>query len=113
VIGSNGTVYLESAQATVYGTGDTLDLSGTSAVTANGGSNAFVFGAAIGTEVINGFASTDTLQFSKSDFPNRPAPLSYISQSGANAVITVDASDTVTLTNVLATSLTSSEFKFV
>jgi hypothetical protein len=113
VIGSNGTVNLTSAQATVTGSTDTLDLSGTSTVTANGGSDAFVFGAAIGTEVINGFASTDSIQFSKSDFASWSALQSHISQSGANTVITLDASDTVTLTGVTATSLTSSEFKFV
>ncbi len=112
VIGSNGTVYLESAQATVYGTGDTLDLSGTSAVTANGGSDAFVFGVAIGTEVINGFASTDAIQFSKSDFANWSALQPDIKQSGANTVIKLNASNTVTLDGVTATTLTSSEFKF-
>jgi hypothetical protein len=36
-----------------------------------------------------------------------------ISQSGANTVIALDASDTVTLTNVLETSLTASQFHFV
>ena len=113
VTGSNGTISLSSAQATVTGTGDTLDLSGTSAVTANGGSNAFVFGAAIGTEVINGFVSTDTIQFSASDFANWSALSSHMTQSGANTVITLNSSNTVTLDGVTATTLTSSEFKFV
>jgi hypothetical protein len=113
VNGSNGTVYLTSAQAAVTGTGDTLDLSGTSAITAIGGSEAFVFAAAIGTEVINGFASTDTIQFSKSDFASWSALQGHISQSGANTVIRLDANDTVTLTGVTAASLTASEFRFV
>jgi uncharacterized membrane protein YdcZ (DUF606 family) len=111
--GSNGTIYLTSAQATVTGTGDTLDLSGTSFVTANGGSDAFVFGAAIGTEVINGFAPTDTIQFSKSDFASWSALSSHMTQSGANTVITLNSSNTVTLDGVTATTLTTSEFKFV
>jgi hypothetical protein len=63
--------------------------------------------------VINGFASTDTLQFSKLDFASWSALHSHMSQSGANTVITLDATDTVTLTNVAMTSLTASEFKFV
>jgi hypothetical protein len=113
VNGSNGTVYLGSAQATVNGSTDTLNLSGTSTVTANGGSDAFVFGAAIGTEVVNGFASTDTIQFSKSDFASWTALQPDISYSSGNAVIKLDASDTVTLTNVAANSLIQSEFKLV
>jgi hypothetical protein len=112
VNGSNGTVNLTSAQATVNGSTDTLNLSGTSTVTANGGSDAFVFGATIGKEVVNGFASTDTIQFSASDFANWSALSSHMTQSGANTVITFDANDTVTLTNVTASNLTSSEFKF-
>jgi hypothetical protein len=89
-----------------------LDLLGTSAVTANGGSDAFVFAAAIGTEVVNGFASTDAIQFSKSDFANWSALQPDIKQSGANTVIKLNASNTVTLDGVTATTLTSSEFKF-
>jgi hypothetical protein len=111
--GSNGTVNLTSAQATVNGSTDTLNLSGTSTVTANGGSDAFVFGATIGKEVVNGFASTDTIQFSASDFANWSALQNHMTQSGANTVITFDANDTVTLTNVTGSNLTSSEFKFV
>jgi hypothetical protein len=113
VNGSNGTVNLTSAQATVNGSTDTLNLSGTSTVTANGGSDAFVFGATIGKEVVNGFASTDTIQFSASDFANWSALQNHMTQSGANTVITFDANDTVTLTNVTGSNLTSSEFKFV
>jgi len=90
-----------------------LDLFGTSTVTANGGSDAFVFGAAIGTEVVNGFASPDTLQFSKTDFASWSALQGDMTQSGANTVLTYDASDTVTLTNVTKANLTASEFRFV
>ena len=105
VNGSNGTVYLTSAQATVNGSTDTLDLSGTSTVTANGGSEAFVFGAAIGTEVVNGFAATDPFS---SASPTSPIGrrCNRHQQSGANTVITLNASNTVTLDGVTATSLT-------
>jgi len=64
-------------------------------------------------ETINGFASTDTMQFSASDFANFAALKPHISQSGANTLISLDASDTVTLTGVTATTLTSSQFHFV
>ena len=113
VWGSNGTISVNSAQATVNGTGDTLHLSGTSTVAANGGSDAFVFGAAIGTEVINGFASTDSIQFSATDFASWSALQSHISQLGANTVITLDSTDKLTLMGVTATSLTQSQFHFV
>jgi hypothetical protein len=39
--------------------------------------------------------------------------LSHLTQSGANAVITLNSADTITLYNVTASSLTSSEFHFV
>ena len=113
VSGSNGAVYLASAQATVTGTGDTVGLSGSSSVTMSGGSNAFDFGTAFGKDVIGGFASTDSIQFSATDFASWSALQSHMSQSGANTVITLDANDTVTLTNVTKTSLTASQFKFV
>jgi len=86
---------------------------GASSVTQGGASDAFVFQAAIGVETINGFATTDSMQFSASDFANWPALQNYISQSGANTLITFDASDTVTLRNVAASSLAASQFHFV
>ena len=113
VTGSNGTVYLNSAQAGVAGNSDTIDMMGASSMTQSGASDAFVFQPAIGVETINGFASTDTMQFAKSDFANWAALSPDISQSGANTVITFDASDTVTLTDVTATNLTQSQFHFV
>ena len=112
VIGSNGAVYLNSAQAGVAGSGDTLDLQGDNSTTVSGANEAFVFQPTIGEDTINGFASTDSMQFSTSDFANWMALQSHTSQSGANTVITLNASNTVTLTDVTATSLTQSQFHF-
>ena len=53
------------------------------------------------------------MQFSASDFANFSALQSHTSQSGANTMIALDASDTVTLTNVTATNLAASQFHFV
>jgi hypothetical protein len=111
--GSNGTVYLATAQAGITGSGDSIHLLGTNTLTQNGASDAFVFQAAIGLDTINGFASSDTFQFSKSDFANWAALKPDISQSGANTLISLDASNTVTLTDVTATNLTSAQFQFV
>jgi hypothetical protein len=39
--------------------------------------------------------------------------LGGVSQSGADTLIALDPNDTIRLTNVLATNLTSSQFHFV
>ena len=112
VNGSNGSVNLFSAQAGVTGSGDTIQLYA-STMTQSGSSDAFVFQPKFGEDTINGFASTDTMQFSAADFANFSALQSHTSQSGSNTVITLDPSDTVTLTNVTATSLVTTQFRFV
>ncbi len=115
VSGSNGTIYMNGSQASVSGNSDAFDMAGANTVSAYGTSDAFIFGPAIGVDYINNFGSTDTLQFSAKDFANFAAisTPSHMAQSGANTVISLDATDTVTLTNVQMTSLTSSQFKFV
>ena len=113
VSGSNGSVLLNGVQATVVGNSDTMYLSGTNTLATNGVSDAFVFHPTIGLDTIDGFAATDTMQFSASDFANFTALSGDISQSGANTVISLDANDTVTLTDVTAASLTASQFHFV
>jgi hypothetical protein len=113
VNGSNGSVYLTNAQAGIAGGSDVIHLSGTNGLTQAGASNTFVFQAAIGLDTINGFAASDSFQFSKADFANFAALQAHIKQSGSNALISLDASDTITLTGVAATSLTSAQFHFV
>lgn len=113
VVGSNGEVIMTNAQASVTGNNNSIYFSGSNSVTASGGSNAFVFQPTIGQDVIGGFASTDTMQFSASDFANWAALQSHIAQSGANTTtITLDANDIVTLDGVTASSLNSANFKF-
>lgn len=113
VNGSGGRVNLNSAQAGITGNDDTLNLQGTNTVAVSGTSDAFVFQAAIGQDTISGFGATDTMQFAASDFTNWAALLSHTSQSGANIVITLNASDAVTLAGVAASSLTQGQFRFV
>lgn len=50
---------------------------------------------------------------SASDFANWSALQSHMTQSGNNTVITLDASNAITLTNVATVTLTSSQFNFV
>jgi len=97
---------LTASQATInVGAGSTATVSGTN--------DNFVFKPAFGQEVINGFGSTDSISLSASDFANWSALLSHTAQSGANTVITLDPSDTITLAGVTASSLQASQFHFV
>jgi hypothetical protein len=101
------------AQANVVGSGDTINLIGNNSVTANGGSDAFVFQPAIGQNTISGFNSSDTMQFSASDFADFTALLDHMSQSGAdNTSISLDANDTVSLIGVTPANLVASQFHF-
>ena len=142
VAGSNGSIALTNAWANVTGGGDTIDFAsagcaaslfntGAHADTIEGASGSIglanaavnlpaasetisLLGApAFGLDTISGFTSADSMAFSKSDFANWSALSSHISQSGANTLITLDANDVITLINVQASSLTSSQFSFV
>ncbi len=114
VNGSNGTVILNSAQSTVAGSGDAINFTGSSTATLSGGSDALSFQQGIGgQDVVNGFGSTDSVYFSALDFASWSVLQGDMTQSGANTVITLNASDTVTLTNVTAATLASSQFHFV
>jgi hypothetical protein len=77
------------------------------------GTNAFEFQAAFGHDVINVFGSTDTMDLSHLDFASWWALQAHMTQSGVNTVITLDASDSITLNNVSAESLIASQFNFV
>ncbi len=111
--GSNGSIYLTGAQASVTGNSNTLNFLGTgNTASVSGSTDAFVFQAAFGQDAINGFASTDTMQLAASDFANWSALLGHMTQSGSNTLITLDASDKITLTNVAMSSLQSSQFSF-
>jgi hypothetical protein len=116
VYGSNGVVAMTGSQANVIGNSDTIDISG------NAGSLAALFGTsdalaflqpAFGQDVVAGFGSSDTIQFSATDFANFTALHGAMTQSGANTVIKLDATDMVTLQNVTMANLTAAQFKFV
>ncbi len=112
--GSNGSIYLTGAQASVTGNSNTLNFLGTgNTASVSSSSDAFVFQAAFGQDAINGFASSDTMQLAASDFANWSALLGHMTQSGSNTLITLDASDKITLTNVAMSSLQASQFHFV
>jgi hypothetical protein len=53
------------------------------------------------------------IELSAKDWPDFASLQPDITQSGANTLITLDASDTITLTNVVASSLTAAQFKLV
>jgi hypothetical protein len=57
--------------------------------------------------------ASDFFQFSKADFGNFTALQAHMTQSGANTVISLSASDAVTLLGVQESSLTAAQFKFV
>ncbi|WP_428334555.1 beta strand repeat-containing protein [Novosphingobium sp.] len=116
VYASNGTITLVTAQAAITGSTDTVNFAGTSAATLNGGSELLTFAHGIGgIDVINGYTTTDTLQFSTSDFANYAYLMNSgdVSQVGADTLIKLDANDSVRLTNFSASSLTSAQFHFV
>src|SRR5271165_6922517 len=114
VNGANGEIIFNSAQSTVAGGSATITFTGSSAATLSGGSDLLSFQQGIGDhDVVNGFGSTDSMWLSHLDFATWSVLQGDMAQSGANTVITLNASDTTTLTNVTAASLTSSQFHFV
>ena len=93
---------------------DTLIAGGGSAtMTGGGGGDLFVFGSAPGHDVVTDFKHPDQVQFSQSDFSGYSQMMSHAAQVGADVVITIDPTDTVTLLHTSLTSLSSSDFLFV
>ena len=111
------------------GVAGTVDLDGATAKATNNG-DAFAFRAPTSSICWNsrnhgvqprdrrarldrGRGSSDVFQFSSADFANFAALQAHMTQSGANTVISLGASDAVTLDNVAVSSLSSGQFKFV
>ncbi len=109
--GSNVAIYGPASHETIN-VGPANDL-----VTVLGGSDTFAFGTSLGNDVITGFQATgsshDILQFSHNTFNSFAAVLAHAAQVGSNVVITVDAADTVTLTNVHLSSLQKTDIHIV
>ena len=114
VNGSNDALYLTSAQAVLNGSANNVFLSGQSTLTAHGNFEALNFAAKMGTAVIGGFNATDVLHLSALDWTSFAALTGSgaLAQSGADAVIKVDANNSITLLGVQAASLVAGEFKF-
>jgi hypothetical protein len=113
VYGSNGVVALNNAQANLLGGNETVDLQGSSGnlLAIYGTSESLSVSAKFGTTVISGFGASDVMTFSASDFANWQDLSAHMSQSpGGNITITLDSSDTITLTAL--SSLSASQFKF-
>jgi VCBS repeat-containing protein len=74
------------------------------------GPDTFVFGPDFGKDVVADFAKEDTIAFQDSPFHNVQEILAAAHQVGADTVITVDAQDTVTLSNVSVQQLHANNF---
>ena len=109
-----------SGNDTINGAGgnDTLE-GGAGDDTLNGGagSDTLVFKPGFGNDTINQFGDSsgnqDIVEFSTSLFASFSAVQAAMAQQGADVVITVDASNRITLKGVALGSLDSGDFRFV
>ena len=77
------------------------------------GHDTFAFPNLMGHDEVTNFGiAKDTLQFNASLFANFSAAMVAATQVGANTVFTIDTNDTVTLDNVVRSSLTAGNFHF-
>ena len=104
------------ASTLVAGSGaDTLYVTGTAGTIMTGGAghDTFAFPNVMGHDEVTNFGlAKDTLQFNMTLFSNFTAAMSAASQVGANTVLTIDTNDTVTLDNVIKSSLAAGNFHF-
>ena len=112
--GAAGTVDLIGATAKATNNGDTFDFAGSNTLDLVGTAEEMTFSQGIGgLDSITGVESSDTFQFSKADFANFAALQAHMAQSGANTVISLSASEAVTLVGVTMPTLEAGQFKFV
>jgi hypothetical protein len=114
VSGSNDTLVLNNAEATLNGSSDTIRFSSSDALIANGQSEAFVFGAALGVSSITGFETNERLRLSLDDWTNFASLQASgdLFQSGNNAVIEISATDMLTLVDTQVSQLSATNVKF-
>jgi Ca2+-binding RTX toxin-like protein len=88
---------------------------GNDTITGGGGADTFQFGLNFGHDTIKDFTPSqhDVIQFNQALFTNFAAMMQNTKQVGTNTVITDAAGDTLSLTNVTASTLQSTNFKFV
>jgi VCBS repeat-containing protein len=78
------------------------------------GPDVFAVNSGFGNNTITNFnPGQDVIQFNHALFSNFAAAMAHTQQVGANTVITYDANDAITLNGVTASSLHSSNFRFV
>jgi hypothetical protein len=113
VTGDDDILRLNNAETTLNGSSDTVRFAGSDAVTANGQSDAFVFGADLGISSITGFEPNERLRLSAADWTNFAALQAShdMFQSGNNVVIEIGA-DTLTLVNTQISELSATNVKF-
>jgi hypothetical protein len=115
ISGANGSAQLGSTQSDLLKSTQV----GNDLLTGGGGADTFSFLAGFGKDIINDFVATgvghDVINFhaisALNSFDN--VVTNHSVQSGANVVISQDASNTLTLKNVTLGSLTSADFTFV
>jgi Ca2+-binding RTX toxin-like protein len=111
----NGNDSVTSGADSMIGVGngnDQISVGANSIVTLGTGHDTVTFGLQLGNEVINGFGAKDQIVFNHALLANYMAVLGATTQVGSNTVISVDANDSVTLTNVAASKLSSANFHF-
>jgi Ca2+-binding RTX toxin-like protein len=86
---------------------------GNDQLTGGNGPDTFVFGPGFGHDVITDFTHPDRIEFDGGLFGNFQAVKAASQQVGNDAVITLDADDTITLQGVALKSLRASDFDFI
>jgi len=116
--GYGGTDYFADIQTFKGGSGpDYFDAAGSPGIyTLVGGGNSDIFGfsGAFGQGTITDFnLAHDQIYLASNEFANFAAVQSHAQQVGGNTVITLDASDSITLQNTALSSLNAGEFRFL
>ena len=83
-----------------------------SSVTASGQAETFVFTATPGSVSVAGYNASDTMRFDHHTFGDWQSLLGHASQAGADTLIHMGATDTLTLKNVALTSLDQNHVRF-
>ena len=114
VTGADDCIALTDAVATLTGANDSVYLFGDSALKLMGGGDALYADTYSGNQSVAGFTASDVLHLSASLSPDFATFMSSgaISQNGADTLIQLDASHTLTLANVTQTTLTAAQFAF-
>ena len=114
------TIYADNHDTITLGNGaDTVYMGTGTTVTAGKGSESFVFGLQTGSapvghaEILQFRPNQDLLEFNHTIFGSFTAVQAHMSQSGSNTVISIDASDTITLSGIAMSSLHASNFEFL